>query len=85
MKTLPNRFSAAGRVYRVIARNFSWVLFERYRGSQVDFIVTRIYTSKGHERLPGVFRWGRSAWAARTKAEGDRILQENSLAQEYYE
>jgi len=76
MKTLPNQFIAGGKTYRVMARNGSWALFERNRHSQVDFVIARVYTSRGHERLPGVLRWSRNAWATETEGEGGRILQE---------
>ncbi len=76
MKTLPNQFTAGGRAYRVIARNGEWALFERNRHSQVDFVIARVYTSRGHERLPGVLRWSRNAWATVTEGEGRIVLQE---------
>ena len=78
MKMLPAEFIAAGRTYRVIARHGSWALFERNRGLQVDYFVSKVYISRGRERLPGVLRWSRNAWATGTEGEGQRILTEKS-------
>jgi len=78
MKTLPNRFVAAGRAYRILERAGCHVMLERNRNGTVDFVVTQVYNKKGHERLPGVFLWGKSAWAAGTIEDGNRILTENS-------